>query len=163
MTTYDESTIARFWAKVDRRGGDECWEWKGGRCKRGYGRIRVKNPRRIVRAHIFAYQLARGRTHGLFVCHSCDNPPCCNPAHLWLGANLDNMADMVRKGRGPRKDERGERNGNARLTEAQVLLIKQQIGAGENNTKIGARFGVTHSMVSRIRLGLAWTHVKPAA
>ena len=155
MTAYDDSTIARFWSKVERGGPDECWPWKGGRAS-DYGRIRVRNPRRFVRAHVFAYQVERGRTHGLMVCHSCDNPLCCNPKHLWLGDNADNMADMVRKGRQRQADNRGEKNGNARLTAEQVDTIRAQIARGDFNTVIAARFGVTHSMISRIRRGRAW-------
>ena len=66
------------------------------------------------------------------------------------------MADMVRKGRQARRDTSGEKNGNAKLTAEQVATIRSQIGAGDNNTVIAARFGVTHSMISRIRLGLSW-------
>lgn len=156
MTEYDDRTIARFWSKVARGGADQCWPWTAMRDGNGYGRFRVRNPRRLVRAHVFSYQVERGRTHGLMVCHSCDNPGCCNPAHLWLGKNADNMADMVRKGRQARRDTSGEKNGNAKLTAEQVATIRSQIGAGDNNTVIAARFGVTHSMISRIRLGLSW-------
>jgi hypothetical protein len=83
----------RFWVKVDKRGPDECWQWIGIRNEDGYGRP-------YLRAHRVSWQIANGRDPGsLFVCHSCDNPSCVNPNHLWLGTNTVNLRDMVAKGR----------------------------------------------------------------
>ncbi len=89
-----------FWSRVDRREPDECWPWLGARRGRmGYGLFGFKH-RRAVPAHRMAYLLSKGDIpKGMFVCHSCDNPPCCNPAHLWLGTHADNMADRHAKGR----------------------------------------------------------------
>lgn len=87
---------ARFWGRVTRTAG--CWEWQGARYPEGYGSLSVNGRR--WQAHRLAYSLARGPIPpGMFVCHACDNPSCCNPAHLFLGTNQDNMADMVAKGR----------------------------------------------------------------
>jgi hypothetical protein len=90
------------------------------------------------------------------VCHRCDNPPCCNPDHLWLGTNADNVADKMAKGRQPVQDQRGERNTAAKLTAADVEKIRGMIRAGMTNIAIAARFGVTHQLISRIRRGKAW-------
>lgn len=89
----------RFWPKVDKRCSDECWVWRGGRYSRGYGRFFLAG--KSARAHRIAWQLANGEAvpAGMIVCHSCDNPPCVNPSHLWLGTGTDNYADMVQKGR----------------------------------------------------------------
>lgn len=89
----------RFWSYVDKRCPDECWPWtRTRRHRRGYGG--VWDGVRWTHAHRVAYRLARGPIpDGMEVCHHCDNPTCCNPRHLFLGTQLDNMRDMDRKGR----------------------------------------------------------------
>lgn len=89
----------RFWAKV--RKGEDCWEWQGGRNSRGYG-VFYKDGRRSRQelAHRVSYELAYGPIpSGVFACHSCDNPPCVHPDHLFLGTGLDNSRDSTDKGR----------------------------------------------------------------
>lgn len=90
---------SRFWAKVDTAGGiDACWPWSGNRIAKGYGIFTHRG--RNAGAHRTAYQYAVGQIpDGLWVLHRCDNPPCCNPAHLWLGTATDNNRDMIAKGR----------------------------------------------------------------
>lgn len=88
----------RFWEKVEKRGPTDCWPWLGGHDAEGYGFLYEAG--RMQRAHRVAWTLTHGPIPGRQVCcHSCDNPTCCNPSHLFLGTNKDNTGDMWRKGR----------------------------------------------------------------
>ena len=89
----------RFWDKVDKREDDDCWPWKGACTGGGYGQIWVNGRSR--RAHLVAWELFNGSAFPIGVdgCHSCDNPPCCNPAHIWPGTKSQNMLDAQSKGR----------------------------------------------------------------
>lgn len=87
----------RFWAHVEK--GPGCWLWTGARTWSGHGTFNV-GAKKFDRAHRVAYRLVHGAIpDGLVVCHQCDNPPCVNPAHLWLGTQGDNLRDMMAKGR----------------------------------------------------------------
>ena len=105
---YDERIVARFWAKVRIcvHGGQCaqcCWEWQGMRHSQGYGRFMLRDgPPIRTRAHRFIWAHLHGPIPpGLYICHLCDNPPCCNTSHLFLGTNSDNQLDAIRKGRRP--------------------------------------------------------------
>ena len=101
MTPAD---VARFWSHVDVRGTDECWPWKRARTN-GYGRFSVGGRRgRLAIASRVAYEIENGPLAlGVEVLHECDNPPCCNPAHLTAGTQSQNMAAMVQRGRSARQ------------------------------------------------------------
>lgn len=144
----------RFWAKVDKRGPDECWNWTAGKSD-GYGSIYGNGTR--VRTHRLSYELHFGQIpRGLFVCHSCDNRSCVNPNHLWLGTNADNMADKARKGRGTI----GVKNPGAKIDEATVLKIsaayRGQIG---DITRIASEFGVGYFTVFNVVHKKKWRHL----
>lgn len=146
---FTEKTIRRFWSKVDIRGPDDCWVWKAGRFDSGYGVFTIK--RRNVRAHRFAYEIANGPTD-LCVLHKCDNPPCCNPAHLWEGTELENVHDRDRKGR----NCKGEDHPNAKLTPSAVRMIRSD---PRGHVVVARAMNVSRSLVQKIRQGKAWSHV----
>jgi hypothetical protein len=102
-SSMDEKTIARFWQKVDRCGPDECWEWLTGLSRWGYGAFSVGGRAGgNVYAHRFSFELHVGPIpQGLWILHSCDNPPCVNPAHLSLGSSSVNQLERTARGRRP--------------------------------------------------------------
>lgn len=153
-----------FWARIDIKGPDECWPFIGCRSKQGYGRV-SRGYTGSVTAHRVAYEFAAGVAPGkLKVCHSCDNPPCCNPAHLWLGTQADNMADAWSKGRVaqpvlPKEmAARGERQALAKLTSKDVLAILE---SDEPTAVLVARFKVATPTIWSVRRGKTWRHVAP--
>lgn len=161
-------TAEDFWRRVHVRGPDECWPWKT-KVKQGYGRLRVNGKN--VRGHRYAFFLEHAHWPTPCCCHSCDNPPCCNPAHLFEGTQAQNLADMNAKGRqvSPKGDRSGarlhpqamarqrERNGRAKLTVEQVTLMRELRATGNwTQSALGRKFGVAQQLVSRIVEGKAW-------
>jgi hypothetical protein len=151
----------RFWPKVDKRGPDDCWLWTGSKDGRGYGKIRADGPIRFVmKAHRAAFELTHGPIpDGLHVLHKCDRPGCTNPAHLRLGTHRENMNDMLERGRARGGGVRGERNGFAKLTEAQVREIRAAAAAGSSTSKLARCYGVDPSNIRYIVARRWWAHV----
>ena len=154
----DEKSVARFWAKVDKRGPDECWLWTASKVTSGYGYF--KAGKRAIGAHRAAWTIASGTAPeaGLCVCHRCDVRECCNPAHLFLGTNDDNVADKVSKGRQARTI--GESHPMVKLTEALVLSIRaERADTGISYNKLGAKHGISKRQAMRIVAGKSWAHL----
>lgn len=150
----------RFWAKVDKRDPDECWMWLGGSARGGYGTI-TEGGRygRRLRASRVSYEIHNGPIpEGMFVCHTCDNPPRVNPSHLWIGTAADNHADMDAKGR--RRYGTGRSKPNAKLTESRVREIRRRVGEGETRASVAREFGVHSGVVVRVVQRQAWAHVE---
>lgn len=154
----------RFWSKVARGAADECWLWQASVDRHGYGRFSVNG--RTGRAHRRAWELVHGTIPaGLVVRHRCDVPLCCNPAHLEVGTVAENARDMVERGRGTKgealaKLRRGERNGRARLTAAQVLEIRAKFAAGGRTKKsLADEYRISDVHASGIVRGKWWPHL----
>ena len=144
----------RLLAKIDLKSTSGCWLWTGAQVPQGYGLIKRKDGVQL-RAHRLAYVLLSGPTApGMFVCHRCDNPRCVRPSHLFLGSHLDNMADMVSKGRSSRMI--GSRNGCAKLRSIDVEAIRQNTGRYQD---LAHRFSVSASTIGLIKRRERWTHL----
>lgn len=156
------STIARFWKYVDKSAPDACWEWRGGKDKNGYGLLGELG--RNWRAHRLSYVIHRGDIPpGMYVLHSCDNPPCCNPAHLRLGTQRDNGADMKARGR-------CKGNGYHRRVHSDEVIreIRRAVADGASQKNVAERFGISYAFVNalvngRRRVGAGGPMLKEAA
>lgn len=156
-----EAEEAALRARIDARSIPEpntgCWLWLGAANEKGYSQISLKG--RAFFVHRLAFILSgRKITPGMFVCHKCDVPACCNPEHLFLGTAGDNVHDMDRKGRDRRP--RGSQLRTAKLTEQDVLEIRN---AKETNVALARQYGVSTTAISEARSGRKWAHVKEAA
>lgn len=142
----------RYWPKVDRRGENECWNWQA-KARHPYGYGRMSAGRNIhLKAHQIGWTLENGPIpEGMFVCHQCDNPRCCNPAHLFLGDQSANMRDAKAKGRMSKPPIRtGQDHHNTKLTNQQIAAIfldKRSASA------VASDYGVSTKTVYRVRWG----------
>ena len=152
------------WAKVDVRGPNECWPWTGS-LSGGYGQLYAGRGLGPKSASVAAYELDNGPVpKGLHVCHYCDNPPCCNPKHLWVGTNKDNTDDKVRKGRQSSTRLLGSRHPRAKLTEELVLAVRKRLllwdGSRRDSKAIMLEFSINSQVLCGIRNGKSWPHVR---
>lgn len=147
----DESVQARFWARVDRRGDDECWPWTGYRGTKGYGKFSVGRFRSSSSRCALAITTGASPA-GLFALHSCDNPPCCNPKHLRWGTAKENAADTVERDRTHKWNgtRAGSRNPAAKLTPEQARAVYH---SRNTRAEIAAAFGITKQTVTLVRRG----------
>jgi hypothetical protein len=185
LTTQD---IARFWSHVQVT--DECWEWTAYKRPSGYGVFTYRFPggirRKVLVAHRVAFLIAYGIWADDFVCHHCDNPSCVRPDHLFEGTPADNMIDKMNKGRAtrvgpynpatgirngkhthPEKTVRGSRHYMAKVTEQDVVLMRQlyvtwRSGTRSNLMELANRFGISKANAHKIITGKLWTHVPGA-
>lgn len=147
--------IDAFNKQVDRSKANDCWEWKGSKIKKGYGQIfrRIDGIGISIHTHRLAYEIYHGKIpKGMCVLHSCDNRSCCNPRHLFLGTNKDNINDMVLKNR----NIKGETHPLHKLLEKDILLIR----LSKDKTKdLSIIYNVHPSTIRRIRSKKSWRHI----
>lgn len=171
---YVEENKERFYGKFDVKSNNECWVWKGGLDKDGYGKFNVKLKNRFITksAHRISFELTNGEIlDEVKILHSCDNPSCVNPFHLLSGTHKQNMQDMKEKGRAakgnnngkrlyPEKNKKGEENKASKLTEKDVKeicdLLKNKVF---NNVEISKLYCVHVDTIWRIKSGKIWSHI----
>ena len=152
-----EVAVDRFWSRVDMSGGPgACWPWTLSCYTAGYGQVWWEGRHRG--AHVVAFAITTGSLPANHVLHRCDNPPCCNPAHLFEGTHDDNMADMVQKGRqhNELKVSRGSANGRAVLDEDRVRELRELAAQGAGHANLARQFGISDTHVRRVVRKVAW-------
>lgn len=159
MARPPKSIEERFWKKVNIRSDDECWEWQGNH--HPYGRLFVRDGHHI-QASQFSWELHNKQEvpNGILVCHSCDNPPCVNPKHLFLGTYFDNMQDKIRKGRDRYSPAIGERNGKHKLSDKEILDIRSKYANGASCIELAKAYGIHRVHITRIVFGKRRQYVK---
>lgn len=145
----------RLWGNVDKSNLNGCWLWLGATQSPGYGTLRMAG--RKIFTHRLAYELANGSIGpNMDVCHKCDNPPCCNPAHLFLGTRMMNIHDSAEKGR----MKRGSKHHNAKLNEGDVLEMRRLYQSNTfSQSKLAGQFGVSITTVNHILNRKTWKQI----
>lgn len=152
-----EQAKAAFDSKI-RKSENGCWIWIGACNNKGYGVLTFQAHR--AQAHRLSWTLNVGEIpQNTCVLHRCDNPPCVNPEHLFLGTFSDNMKDCYSKGRHRRMVQNGASNPMSRLTDSQVEFIRQAIKEGFKTTVVARYFDVSYTTISMIANGHTWKHL----
>ena len=142
----------RFWSKVDKSG--DCWIWTANRNAKGYGFFKIGSVNSL--AHRVSYDLCVGEIpDGMLCLHRCDNPPCVNPKHLWIGSNQQNMDDMKRKGR----QAKGIKNRKALISPDIAKDIRVRYASGERQCDIASDLGVRPRLVHDVVVNRTWVGV----
>jgi len=150
----------RFWSKVKIGEVNDCWEWTASKDRKGYGELKVEG--KTAKAHRISFSLILEDPKDKQVCHTCDNPSCVNPNHLFLGTNTDNQKDKVAKGRqakGPEHGLRGEKHQNSKLTNQQVREIRQKLLDGISGASLAKKYSVTKTTISSIKNNKTYRNV----
>jgi hypothetical protein len=145
-----------FWDRVKKAGDGDCWPWMGCRDIKGYGRIWIRGKDKMT--HRVAWELTNGPIpEGICVLHICDNPPCCNLKHLWLGTQQANVRDCISKGRFIYGWLLGEQNLNAKLTEEEAKAIFIAMNRdGKKWQELAEQYGISRREIYSIAEGRCW-------
>ena len=153
LAVFERQHFNRF-----HRNMNECWEWNGPYWGRGYGRINFGGKGYYV--HRLMWEMRHGEIPtGMQVCHHCDNPPCINPEHLFLGTPSENFIDAIKKGRVqmlPPHSMPGENHPLVKLTSEQVKIIREERKSGVSAREIARRYNVSTGHIRQIVSGNRW-------
>jgi hypothetical protein len=157
LTTENNDIGDRFWPKIRKGKPDECWPWMASKLiAGGYGQFALRGA--PVRAHRLAFALTKGEIpKDKYVCHACDNPACCNPSHLFLGTNSENIKDCIKKGRFITVKRIA--NLRRKLAAEQVHKIRE-LSEHKTQRELGKMFNVGHATIGCILRNITWTHLK---
>jgi hypothetical protein len=134
--------ITEFWTKIPRSSTDNCWEWQGYRDDAGYGIFQYGGRLRFAHELSLSFSTGEIKLPNLDTCHSCHNPPCCNPSHLRFDTRKSNVADMLRAGR---------QNPRRKLSNDDVWQIRSRLAAGARQCDLANQYGVSVSTISMIK------------
>lgn len=185
LPVLSQNDLNRFWSFVDIRTDDECWPWMGGRLPKGYGHFTFR--RKAIKAHRLSYFINTGiDPNESIVCHKCDNPPCCNPGHLFAGTHKSNAEDRSAKGRSafgdknwtrkyperipkgndhwmakkPHLIRKGESTGIAKITAEIAKAIRERhVPLVVTARHLAEEFGTTKHIVQDVLRRRTWKHV----
>ena len=155
---FTDKIAKRFWSKVKILGQNDCWEWQAGRVKDGYGQFNPTHDK-VIPAHRYSFFISGQKLKpGQVVMHSCDNPPCCNPAHLSGGTRKQNQQQMIARNR--RCSPIGEVHPASRLKEKDVLAIRVAVASGKATQAAEAKkYGVSQVCISALVRRKTWKHL----
>ena len=150
----------RYADRIARGAPDACWHWTGAKASAGYGHGNRNGEHFYAHRAAFESRHGAGAAAGQVVRHRCDNPPCCNPAHLLVGTHADNSADKWERGRG--RPVRGEMVNTAKVTEADVIEMRRLAAAGVPIARIADQFPLGHTTITLAVKGETWSHLPGA-
>lgn len=153
------NTTEVLWSKIEKRKEDECWNWIGYKNEQGYGRVQINEfsyyAHRVIYAMVYPdtieWRAPKNSTESGFILHTCDNPSCCNPKHLFVGTHADNMADKSAKGRTP--DFSGEKGPRAKLSMVQAREIRQLRKDGISARELSVRYALSLPSIKTLLRG----------
>lgn len=164
MIKIRKPLIERFWPRVNKNGDNGCWNWTAALSAAGYGQIGAQGERKILYTHRLSWEIANGQIpNGMVICHKCDNPKCCNPDHLFMGTQKQNMQDARKKGRDvhsrhPNCFPIGHKAARAKITNEQASEMMKEIYGGALRSVTAKKFGVSVSLISKIINGKCRKH-----
>jgi len=156
------NTSEVLWSKVDKKGEDECWPWLGLKNIQGYGRVQINEysyyAHRVIFNLVYPNQIElnapRNSSEKGFLLHTCDNPSCCNPKHLFVGTHADNMADKAAKGRSP--DYTGGKAPRCKLSMSQATEIREKRKQGISARELAKQYGISLPSIKTLLAGKSY-------